>query len=889
MKISRKLLLFILIAVAVAIAGLVQTFNVIAGKNRAFVEQELQKVFGKDLHFDGLEVSLLPRPGFSAREIRIADDPRFAATPIVRAKELILGISLWNLLWGRIVIDSLVFREPELQIITDEAGVLNLTTLSERKKELRSFPRFHSTAPERRPSAVSFAIGAIRVRSGRVEYLDRSVQAPAELQIKNIELAIRGFSPKEATRIRLAAALTEGLSQDVRIDGEIAPQAPDKVWSQRPVDFTVQFDSLRVPVIARAIAALRDRLPRALDVTGPMALQAIVSGTIERPRIDDFTLKVPLFSSSDYNAVATGAIDFSEQRSWSTAQLQGKLSVKSIDFSRLRNLPSLQQLLSPAVITEGPVNLYSRFEGTWDTLRVGALLVADKVDVRYRDLLRKPADTPAEIRAKVTRQKDKFLVHESELAVGASKTKFSGSMETEPAPQLRLLLNGEQSSLAGWNQLFAPSPFLPMAGSANWRIVIDKGLLSNRDHWSVQGSIKLTDGEFKDRTSGRRIEKLNGQVSFLGKQARLENVTFRLGSSAFSLSGTVPDLLQPRVTYQLRSSQMNLADLPALGAPSVFQLKDASGKGQLQLENGRALLAGSFTAPEGSFQKTGFRDFRTDVLWSATGLAFKNLSLQIFQGTLRSEGEWTTAKENSRQLQFTWQADAIDTNPLIAELFPPMKDRIEGRLSGRAQFAATASTGAALADALSGDGETSLDRGAIKDFNLVRQLLLKGSGASGSAETASRLPPGFVALLNHRDTPFDSIKASFVLEPQRIRTDNLVMTTPDYTITGAGWMGLDRSTKWNGLLVLSPRLTQEIQRDYRMLRYLLDRRGRLAISFRLEGTIPNVKISLDNRILAQVLRGGAPPGGGDSDSEGSEATKEGKKWLPDALERFLNR
>jgi hypothetical protein len=115
------------------------------------------------------------------------------------------------------------------------------------------------------------------------------------------------------------------------------------------------------------------------------------------------------------------------------------------------------------------------------------------------------------------------------------------------------------------------------------------------------------------------------------------------------------------------------------------------------------------------------------------------------------------------------------------------------------------------------------------------------------------------------------------------------MTTPDYTITGTGWMGLDRSTRWNGLLFLSPRLTQEIQRDYRMLRYLLDRRGRLPISFRLEGTIPNVKIRLDNRILAQILRGGASPADNDSDNQSGEATKEGKNWLPDALERLLNR
>jgi hypothetical protein len=735
---------------------------------------------------------------------------------------------------------------------------------------------------------VNFAIGEIRVRSGRVEYLDRSVQAPAELQIKNIELAIGGFSPEEATRIRLAAALTEGLSQDVRIDGEIAPQAAGASWSQRQVTFAVHFDSLHVPVIARAIASLRDRIPRALDVTGPMALQANASGTIERPRIDDFTLKAPLFGSSDYNAVATGAIDFTERGSWSTAQLQGRLSVKSVDLEQLRNLPFLQQLLSPAIVTEGGVSFFSRFEGTWDTLRIGALLVADKGDIRYRDWLRKPANTPAEVRAKISRQKHRFLFHESELVVGASKTNFSGSVETEPAPRLRLLLHGEQSSLARWNRFLPPSEFLATAGRADWRLIVDKGLLPNDNRWSVHGDVKLGDAELKHKVSGRKIEKLSGQFLFLGRQARLDNVAFRIGSSTFSLSGTVPDLLQPRLAYQLRSSRLNLADLPAFGT-SVFQLQDASGKGQLQMENSRILLAGSFTAPEGSFQRFNFRDFHSDILWSATGLAFDDLSLKIFKGTLRSEGRWTIAGDNSRRLQFTWRADAIDTSPLIAELIPPLKNSLEGRLSGHAQFDAAAGPSASLRDALSGDGETVIDRGVIKHFNLLRQLLLGGSSPDGSAETAARLPPSIAGLLNHRDTPFDSLKASFILEQQRIRTDNLVMSTPDYTITGAGWMGLDRSTRWNGLIVLSPRVTQEIQRDYRMFRYLLDRRGRLAISFRLEGTIPNVKIRLDNRALAQLLRGGAPPGDSASDNQSGEATQEGKAWLPDALERFLNR
>ena len=81
----------------------------------------------------------------------------------------------------------------------------------------------------------------------------------------------------------------------------------------------------------------------------------------------------------------------------------------------------------------------------------------------------------------------------------------------------------------------------------------------------------------------------------------------------------------------------------------------------------------------------------------------------------------------------------------------------------------------------------------------------------------------------------------------------MIVSTPDYTVTGAGWFALDRSTRWNGLLVLSLRLTQEIQRDFRWIRHLLDRRGRLAIPFRIEGNIPDVRIRIENRNLSQAF------------------------------------
>jgi uncharacterized protein YhdP len=260
----------------------------------------------------------------------------------------------------------------------------------------------------------------------------------------------------------------------------------------------------------------------------------------------------------------------------------------------------------------------------------------------------------------------------------------------------------------------------------------------------------------------------------------------------------------------------------------------------------------------------------------------------VLNGRLRSDGYWAGGGEQPQQIEFSSQIEAMEMRALLAQLFPPLVGKFDGQLQGRAHFDAAPTDGIGVKEALKGNGEASVQQGVIKDFNLLSQLLLRGSGAGVSAEAASRLPPGFAGLIARRDTTFDSLKATFTVEKTRVRTEDLVITTPDYTITGTGSVGFDRSTNWNGILLLSPRLTQEVQRDYRIIRYLLDRRGRLPISFRLEGKIPNVRIRLENRALAQALRAGR---GDDKDVETKpgQEPKETKRWLPDALERFLNR
>ncbi len=230
----------LLIATAI---GLGSHFKTLADKHRDQVQLELRHLLGESVRFEGLDVRLLWLPGFVVREFRMADDSRFAATPILKARELFLGISLRQLFTGRIVIDSVTFVGPEMQIISDETGVLNVSMLASRRKELGVLPRRRAGAPgERRQNSVRFAVDELRVEDGRIIYLDRTAKDPAELQLRGIELQVRGLDLQEPTRVRVAAALTEGLGQDLHIEGLLHRAKADQSWYQRGMNLQ---DSIR--------------------------------------------------------------------------------------------------------------------------------------------------------------------------------------------------------------------------------------------------------------------------------------------------------------------------------------------------------------------------------------------------------------------------------------------------------------------------------------------------------------------------------------------------------------------------------------------------------------------------------------------------------------------
>jgi hypothetical protein len=70
-----------------------------------------------------------------------------------------------------------------------------------------------------------------------------------------------------------------------------------------------------------------------------------------------------------------------------------------------------------------------------------------------------------------------------------------------------------------------------------------------------------------------------------------------------------------------------------------------------------------------------------------------------------------------------------------------------------------------------------------------------------------------------------------------------------------------------------------------VLRYFVDRKGRLAVSFRIDGKLPNVRVRPENRALARVFRWEF----GESDAPASKREDRKTNWLSKSLNRLLQR
>lgn len=157
------------------------------------VESKLSSALGRRVTLGSLSFSLLSG-SLVANNIAIADDPAFSASPFVRASELKVGVEVLPLLFHHQVnITRLVIDQPAIQLIQNQAGKWNFSTIGAATPNQPGSPAESSREPRQNPSRPPASANSAEANSAQ------PAAAPnltvAELQISNGSASVSSVPP----------------------------------------------------------------------------------------------------------------------------------------------------------------------------------------------------------------------------------------------------------------------------------------------------------------------------------------------------------------------------------------------------------------------------------------------------------------------------------------------------------------------------------------------------------------------------------------------------------------------------------------------------------------------------------------------------------------------
>jgi AsmA protein len=211
MKKSVKIALAAAVALPIVAAAAIHHF-VDANTFRPIIEDRLSTALSRNVTLGDLSLSLTTG-SLIAKDLTIAEDPRFGQAPFFTAQSLRIGVQMKPLLFHKqLLIRSFEADTPQIHLIRAEDGTWNFSTLS------------HVSETTSQPSALpDVAVGHINIEDGRATIEELASQKNPEVY-DHLNVRLDHFSVSKGFPFTISAALPNDGKVD--ISGTIGPINP---------------------------------------------------------------------------------------------------------------------------------------------------------------------------------------------------------------------------------------------------------------------------------------------------------------------------------------------------------------------------------------------------------------------------------------------------------------------------------------------------------------------------------------------------------------------------------------------------------------------------------------------------------------------------------------
>jgi len=234
--------------------------------NRDAIAKQAARALGRDVSFGEVGISLRGGLGVRVAELTISDDPAFSEDAFLQAGALELRIQILPALRGRIEVDRVVLRSPEIRVIRTAQGL-----------STASLGRGHGTAAPAETPAEPSAPGAplvalVDIQDGTIRFVDRSSRPPVESVATHLDFRASDVAPGAPVSFEMEAAVLGAARQNLRASGSVDAAAGPSV------DVRIELAPLD---LAKALvsAPLAGSAPKGLVGSGSGRLELRAKGT----------------------------------------------------------------------------------------------------------------------------------------------------------------------------------------------------------------------------------------------------------------------------------------------------------------------------------------------------------------------------------------------------------------------------------------------------------------------------------------------------------------------------------------------------------------------------------------------------------------------------------
>jgi uncharacterized protein involved in outer membrane biogenesis len=254
------------------------TFAVLLSSNKSFLLQHLEQRLGRKISAGQVRVTVIPGIGVHFNDLVLADDPAFSRGVFVTANSLQVNFHFWPLLLQQLRIKQVILHDPLINIVRNQAGAYNFSSLGLKNTNQRSVPQ---NASGRHFSPSVFPIPSIEVSNGRMRYLDQ--KDSSDLSVSQLDLKITELNYDQSFQLEMAMAIFAA-KQNLQLKTAVGPLDSHSSLRDLPFDGELRADAIDMGRIRAALPVIKKELPRALDLRGVYTIKSLrFKGTLNKP------------------------------------------------------------------------------------------------------------------------------------------------------------------------------------------------------------------------------------------------------------------------------------------------------------------------------------------------------------------------------------------------------------------------------------------------------------------------------------------------------------------------------------------------------------------------------------------------------------------------------